>query len=102
MNSQSLPFCRHLAQEFEGKTSALHRRSKLNTIPVGLCYDCGFMALTLAPALRLPAKGGNEGCLSGRLVRPRRASTVFISTSASAQKKNPSTIGPDYHYRLKL
>ena len=26
----------------------------------------------------LPAKGGNEGCLSGRLVRPRRASTAFL------------------------
>ena len=26
----------------------------------------------------LAAKGGNEGCLSGRLVRPRRASTAFL------------------------
>ena len=24
------------------------------TIPTGLCYDCGFRALTVAPALRLP------------------------------------------------
>ena len=24
------------------------------TIPMGLCYDCGFWALTLAPVLRLP------------------------------------------------
>ena len=26
----------------------------------------------------LTAKGGNEGCLSGRLVRPGRASTAFF------------------------
>ena len=24
------------------------------TIPMGLCYDCGFWALTVAPVLRLP------------------------------------------------
>ena len=30
------------------------------------------------PGHSLAAKGGNEGCLSGRLVRPRRASTAFL------------------------
>ena len=46
--------CHRLTREFGGRTFAPHRRSKLNTIPMGLCYDCGFGALTVALALRLP------------------------------------------------
>ena len=68
----------------------------LDAFPMGLCYDCGFRALTVALALGLPgdylplggpggtdqqesvaglsghsltAKGGNEGCWSGCLGR---------------------------------
>lgn len=33
----------------------------------------------------LAAKGGNGGCLSGRLARPRRASTAFIISLSKAQ-----------------
>ena len=42
----------------------------------------------------LPAKGGNEGCLSGRLVRPRRASTAFLIDLRIALPLEQGTIGP--------
>lgn len=36
----------------------------------------------------LAAKGGIEGCLSGRLVRPGRASTAFLSTYKSLRYRD--------------
>ena len=36
----------------------------------------------------LPAKGSNEGCLSGRLVRPRRASTALLSAKTTENVAN--------------
>ena len=42
----------------------------------------------------LPAKGGNEGCLSGRLVRPRRASTFFLIDAGNVLTPELGAIGP--------
>ena len=41
----------------------------------------------------LPAKGGNEGCLSGRPRRPRRASTAFLIGPGKALPPERGTIG---------
>ena len=41
----------------------------------------------------LAAKGGNEGCLSGRLCRLRRASTAFYIGPGKAQPMESVTIG---------
>ena len=55
---------------------------------------------SLADLLRqsLPAKGGNEGCLSGRLVRPRRASTAFYIGPGNALPLEHGTICPTHRH----
>ena len=49
------------------------------TIPMGLCYDCGFRALTVALALGLP---GDYSLPSGELEGDLRASLFTASESA--------------------